>query len=169
VIYSFMGSDLPTTGEQPEDRGNTFPQHRITGSKSPVVKLSEATGTVIEGNTITAGSSLTTYEFRDGQGNVVQRNTVGGNTTVNTVRSSTSQPVAATTLRDPALGRDISVQHSPSGGATTTVEDSRSYVWKGADVTAATNQTRGTITGAVRRSRARLHTCDPPATHVTSR
>jgi parallel beta-helix repeat protein len=57
VIYSFMGSDTPTAGGSGRMVDNTFRGNTMTGSKSPLVKFSDATGNTFEGNTITAGSS----------------------------------------------------------------------------------------------------------------
>lgn len=146
VIYSFMGTDLPTTGSNRRIVDNTFRDNTITGFKSPVIKFSDATGNTFEGNTITAGPSLTTFEFRDGVGNVVDANSPSGETTVNTLQSSTSQPAARSVLRDAPIGKSVVVKNSPSGGASTTVNDSRSYVWKGSPVRAVPGSTSGTLT-----------------------
>ena len=148
VIYTFTGTDTPTEGGSSRIQNNTFRGNTITGSASPVLKLSSATGNLIEGNTITAGSSLTTYEFADGQGNIVRNNTASGTTTINTFRSSTSNPAASSRLEDSPIEKSIVVKHSPSGSASTTVTDSRSYLASGMTMTAAPTGTSGTLTSS---------------------
>ena len=148
VLYTFTGTDTPTEGGSNMIQNNTFRGNTITGSASPVMKLSSAVGNLIEANTITAGSSLTTYEFSDGQGNIVRNNTVSGTTTINTFRSSTSNPAVSSRLEDSQVGKSIAVKHSPSGSASTTVTDSRSYVASGMTMTAAPTGTSGTLTSS---------------------
>jgi hypothetical protein len=109
-----------------------------------VIKFSDATGNRFEGNTITAGAGLTTFEFRDGAGNIVAGNTPSGQMSINTIQSTTSSPAASTLVRNAPLDKSIVLENSLPPGATTTVEDTRSYVWQGSRVVAAPSKTSAT-------------------------
>ena len=145
-LYSFAGGDLPTQGGSNRISRNVIRGNTITGLRSPVIKLSDATDNVLENNTITADGSLTTYEFRDGIGNILRDNTVYAKTIVSTYRSSSGQPVATTKLENLPLNRDMEVKHSSTGAGTTSFADTRSYVLRGTGTTARSTGTSANLT-----------------------
>ncbi|HJZ46368.1 MAG TPA: right-handed parallel beta-helix repeat-containing protein [Roseiflexaceae bacterium] len=75
VIYTYKGSDPPTSGDG-LPKANTFRGNRLSGYKSPLMKLGETTGNVFEANTI-AGPA-TDMAFSQATGNIVRNSELGG-------------------------------------------------------------------------------------------
>jgi parallel beta-helix repeat protein len=74
VIYTYKGSDLPTSGDgQPKQ--NTFRNNRLTGYKAPLLKIGEATANLFESNTV--AGPVSDIAFSKATGNIV-RNTEPG-------------------------------------------------------------------------------------------
>jgi parallel beta-helix repeat protein len=147
VLYTFVGTDPTELGGPSTLRNNTFRGNTINGTGNPVVRMTSAFGTLIEKNTINASASLTTYQFIDGQNNTIRANTVSGQTSIQTVRSSTATISPNSTIADPQIGQPIVVLNSGTG-AMTKVTDSRFLGMSGLTMTANTTGTSGTLTSA---------------------
>ena len=147
VIYTFTGSDTPTQGGSTNLQNNTFRNNTISGSSSPLFRMFNAFGTLIEGNSIKAGSSLTTWEFTNGSNNTIRANTGSATTTASTIRSGTTAD-PTTIIADPQLNQAIVLKNSPSGSTTTKVTDSRSYAVSGLTMSAASNGTSGSTSSS---------------------
>jgi parallel beta-helix repeat protein len=147
VLYTFTGTDPTELGGPSTLRNNTFRGNTINGTGNPVVRMGSAFGTLIETNTVKASPSLTTYQFTDGQDNTVRANMVSGQTSVQTVRSSTATISPDTTLADPQIGQPIVIGNSGTG-ATTRVTDSRFLGMSGLMMTANTTGTSGSLTAS---------------------
>jgi len=147
VVYTFTGSDTPSEGGSTNLQNNTFRGNTITGSSSPLFRMQNAIGTLIEANAISAGSTLTTYEFTNGTNNTIRANTVSATSTASTIRSgTTTDPI--TIIADPQLNQAIVIKNSPSGSSTTRVTDSRSYAVNGLTMTAASTGTSGSTSSS---------------------
>ncbi len=72
IIYTYKGSDLPEEGASDGFvRNNIFRNNRMTGYKSPLIRLQEGPNNIFEGNTITGPG--TTFDMERGStGNVVR-------------------------------------------------------------------------------------------------
>lgn len=171
LIYSFQGSDLPTVGSNRRMQDNVFRNNTLLGYKSPVIKFSDASNNVFENNTITAGSSLTTFEFRDGIGNLVADNQTSAKLTINTFRSSSSAPPVSSLVRNLVVGQEATIKHSPSGSASTLLEDTRFYVWSGIStgVTVDVEGTSATLRASSTTIRTRPLIIRPPNGEITAK
>jgi len=74
VIYTYKGSDPPTSGDG-MPKNNTFRGNRLTGYKSPMLKIGEATANVFENNSITGPA--TDLAFSQATGNIVRNSEPG--------------------------------------------------------------------------------------------
>jgi parallel beta-helix repeat protein len=91
VIYTFKGSDLPTSGDG-LPKQNTFRNNRLTGYKSPLLKIGDATGNLFEGNTI--AGPVNNIAFSNATGNIIHNSELGKTFQITLDASST------TTLED---------------------------------------------------------------------
>jgi parallel beta-helix repeat protein len=75
LIYTYNGNDIPTSGGDGLPKNNTFRNNRLTGYKSPMMKIVAATANRFEGNTFDgpAGS----VDFRSAVGNRLSDGEVG--------------------------------------------------------------------------------------------
>jgi parallel beta-helix repeat protein len=114
VVYTFKGSDSPSSGDG-LPKNNIFRNNRITGYKSPVLKIGEATGNLFVGNTISG--PIPTFAFDHAPANSIQDSEVGK--TIDIALDAGS----ATTIRD---SRGYVWQFSRSGLSTTVGSDASS-------------------------------------------
>lgn len=162
AIYSIMGSDLPTEGTNRRIQNNTFRNNQVTAFKGPVIKMGDASNSIFDGNTMTASSSLTTFEFRDGSNNLVSNMTHNANINFNTYRSSSSAPAASTTLRNTMVGKTAYIKHSPPGGASTRLEDSEFHIWQGIGTVVGSTGSSATLTAGSTAAKTLDFTVRPP-------
>jgi len=74
VIYTFKGSDTPTTGDG-LPKNNIFRNNRLAGYTSPLMNISEATGNLFDANSI-AGAAIELI-FSKAPGNIVRDSEIG--------------------------------------------------------------------------------------------
>jgi mannuronan 5-epimerase len=113
-VYTFKGSDRPTSGDG-LPKGNIFRNNQITGYKSPVLKIGEATGNLFEGNTISG--PIPTFAFKNAPANRIHNSEVGKMIQV------TLDTDSATTIQD---SRGYVWQFSRSGLSTSVGTDGSS-------------------------------------------
>jgi parallel beta-helix repeat protein len=74
VIYTFKGSDLPTSGDG-RPKNNVFRANSLTAYKSPVFKIGDATGNLFAGNTL-AGTTAD-LRFANSTGSTLRDTLIG--------------------------------------------------------------------------------------------
>jgi parallel beta-helix repeat protein len=74
VIYTYKGADSPTAGDG-LPKQNTFRNNQLTGHKSPLIKVGEATDNLFESNTI--ASPAADLQFKLATGNIVRNSQLG--------------------------------------------------------------------------------------------
>jgi parallel beta-helix repeat protein len=74
VIYTFKGSDPPTSGDG-LPKNNIFRDNQLAGFKSPLLKIGETTGNLFERNTI--GGASNTFAFSSAPANTIRDSEVG--------------------------------------------------------------------------------------------
>jgi parallel beta-helix repeat protein len=74
VVYTFKGSDLPTSGDG-LPKNNIFRNNQFIGYKSPLLKIGEGTGNLFEGNTI--GGTINSFAFSRASANTIRDGEIG--------------------------------------------------------------------------------------------
>ncbi len=125
VVYTYQGSDLPTLPGDGRPKNNTFRNNQMTGYKTPVLKIDDATGNLFDSNAVSGPTAG--FEFEYGIDNVVANTFFGAylTTHVNTIGQQTA--AASTTVRDSELGTSIIIKHDQY--STTYLEDTRHRIW----------------------------------------
>ena len=65
MIYTYKGSDQPTAGDG-LPKQNIFRNNRLTGYKSPLAKITQATDNLFESNTIVGSTTALMFNFATG-------------------------------------------------------------------------------------------------------
>jgi parallel beta-helix repeat protein len=91
VIYTYKGSDPPTAGDG-LPKNNTFRNNRLTGYKSPLLKIGDAVDNLFVANTL--GGPETIFAFSNATGSIIRDTQVGATLQV------ALDPISTATLQD---------------------------------------------------------------------
>ena len=128
VYTNGRGSDVPLDGGDGRVRRNQFRDNRISGSKTPVLKLYEASDSRFDGNSITGPASSTAFDLIRGLENVISDTTYAGGITTHVKSTGSSALSATTTVEDGEVGKTIKVRLDTY--STIELRDTRNLVWR---------------------------------------